>query len=309
MIKSIIYLDQEKMYSLSSQIFEGVTEYILNEVNSTTENTEEQKGPVGSGRVLADAMKLSERSIEKKFLHDHSLSLLEARLAELEIVDYVDATIKGEAKTVIKSFVRVTARANFIDAAKITSMLGSFNEIGEALTHVTNYSTGESIKKEICILKESSADNAKLTELRQLEKKIKDVAGLAKSTGLYQDPKFLKNLAIVTDFGFSDQLEVQQRVGEKLFSACLKRDCLRESEDLIIRKYSRRTERNLVVLGVVTQSEISPYNLIQDTMPETMSMKEAVTNLVNHIAAVEGALSGKAPYEIVIDPIAVYVTL
>jgi hypothetical protein len=38
-------------------------------------------------------------------------------------------------------------------------------------------------------------------------------------------------------------------------------------------------------------------------------MKEAVTNLVNHIAVIEGSLSGKASYEVVIDPIAVYVTL
>lgn len=55
MIKNIIYLDEAKMYSMSSQIFEGVTEYVLNEVSSTHEDTEEQKGPVGSGRVLADA--------------------------------------------------------------------------------------------------------------------------------------------------------------------------------------------------------------------------------------------------------------
>lgn len=32
MIKNFIYLDEEKLYSLSSQIFEGVTEYVLNRV-------------------------------------------------------------------------------------------------------------------------------------------------------------------------------------------------------------------------------------------------------------------------------------
>ena len=40
-----------------------------------------------------------------------------------------------------------------------------------------------------------------------------------------------------------------------------------------------------------------------------MSAKEAVTSLVNHIAAMETSLSGKASYEVVLDPIAVYVTL
>lgn len=122
MIKNIIYLDEAKMYSMSSQIFEGVTEYVLKEVSSTQEDTEEQKGPVGSGRVLADAMMLSERSVEKRFLHDHSLALFETRLAELDLVHHVSAPVANEL-AIEKSFVRVSARANFIDAAKITSML------------------------------------------------------------------------------------------------------------------------------------------------------------------------------------------
>lgn len=308
MIKSIIYLDEAKMYSMSSQIFEGVTEYVLNEVSSTKENSEEQKGPIGSGRVLADAMKLSERSVEKRFLHDHSLSLFEARLAELELVDQLDS-ITGVDLVVNKSFVRVSARANFIDAAKITSMLGSFNSIGEALAHVTNYVKIDETRKEIQQLKDSPNDKTRLAKLRQTEKSLADTAELAKQSGLYQDPKFLKHLALVTEFGFSDQLELQQRIGSRLFSACLKREYLRESEDLIIRKYSRKTEKTLVVLGVVTQSQLSSETTGNEIVPNVMTMKEAVTNLVNHIAAIEGSLSGKASYEVVIDPIAVYVTL
>lgn len=307
-MKSIIYLDEAKMYSMSSQIFEGVTEYVLKEVSSTKEDSEEQKGPVGSGRVLADAMKLSERSLEKRFLHDHSLSLFEERLTELQLVDHVDAKT-GSELLIDKSFVRVVARASFIDAAKITSLLKSFNGIGEALAHVTKYADIESTRKEIQGLKDSLKDKSKLAELRQMEKRLADTTELAKQSGLYQDPKFLKNLALVTEFGFSDQLEVQQRVGERLFSACLKRQYLREAEDLIIRKYSRKTEKSLVVLGVVTQSQRSQEGVDGDTSSESMTMKEAVTNLVNHIAAVEGSLSGKASYEVVIDPIAVYVTL
>ena len=154
-----------------------------------------------------------------------------------------------------------------------------------------------------------TTDKGKAAKLRQTEKRLTDTAELAKQAGLYQDPKFLKHLALVTEFGFSDQLEVQQRAGELLFSACLKRQCLRESEDLIIRKYSRKTEKTLVVLGVVTQSRIGPKTELDEVAPENMTMKEAITNIVNHIGAIEGSLSGKAPHEIVIDPIAVYFTL
>ncbi|MGZ9045043.1 MAG: DUF6414 family protein [Telluria sp.] len=243
-------------------------------------------------------------------MHDHSLTLFEARLAELDLVDYVDSAVNLETAPVIsKSFVRISARTNFIDAAKITSMLCSFNQIGEAITHVTNVSAIAMVRQEIKEAQGLSSEKGKLVTLRQLEKQLTDTAELAKKGGLYQDPKFLKHLALVTEFGFSDQLEVQQRIGERLYSACLKREYLRESVDLIIRKYSRKTEKKLVVLGVVTQSQLTPEETTSDVTPEQMSMKEAVTNLVNHIAAIESSLSGKAQNEVVIDPIAVYITL
>lgn len=307
MVKSIFYLDEAKMYSMSSQIFEGITEYILKERSTSTEESGEQKGPVGSGRVLADAMRLGERSIEKRFLHDHSLSLFEMRLNELSMMDHVDVPVEGESSLTGRSFVRVNARASFIDAAKITSMLASFNEVGEALAHVTNYSAIEAVRTQIQALQDSQGDKSGLAKLKKTESAMSDTAALAKKGGLYQDPKFLKHLARVTEFGYSDQLEIQQSVGSSLFSACLKRQCLRESEDLIIRKYSRRTEKKLVVLGVVTQSESVADAGVEAATGSTM--KQAIRTLVNHIAVIEGSLSGKAPNEIVLDPIAVYATV
>ncbi len=56
-IKNFIYLDEYKMYSISSQIFEGITEYLMNYEESTKEESEEQKGPISSGRVVADILK------------------------------------------------------------------------------------------------------------------------------------------------------------------------------------------------------------------------------------------------------------
>ena len=85
MIKNFVYLDEEKMYSLSSQIFEGITEYILSESTSESQKSESQKGDIGSGRILGDILKQADRQSEKKFLHDYScfdisLSLIILRL-------------------------------------------------------------------------------------------------------------------------------------------------------------------------------------------------------------------------------------
>ena len=68
MIKNFIYLDEEKMYSLSAQIFEGVTEYILNERSSELENAESQKGPITSGKILGDILRQVDNKIEKRIV-------------------------------------------------------------------------------------------------------------------------------------------------------------------------------------------------------------------------------------------------
>lgn len=64
-IKSFIYLDEYKMYSISSQIFEGITESLMSYQGSTTEKEEEQKGEFGSGRIMADILR-SESGTQKK---------------------------------------------------------------------------------------------------------------------------------------------------------------------------------------------------------------------------------------------------
>lgn len=54
MIKSFIYLDEDKMYSLSSQLFSGITEYIVSSRSEQESESADQKGPIGSGRILAE---------------------------------------------------------------------------------------------------------------------------------------------------------------------------------------------------------------------------------------------------------------
>ena len=51
-IKSFIYLDDYKMYSFSSQLFEGITQYILKEDVQAAEEQHEQKGRILSGMFM-----------------------------------------------------------------------------------------------------------------------------------------------------------------------------------------------------------------------------------------------------------------
>ncbi len=78
-IKSFLYLDYEKLKSHSSQIFEGVTEYVSKNESEIIESVEQQKGPVGSGLILGNILRKDKTSAESRFLEDYAYSLFEEK--------------------------------------------------------------------------------------------------------------------------------------------------------------------------------------------------------------------------------------
>lgn len=310
MIKNFIYLDQEKMYSLSSQIFEGITEYVLNENGTNNHESEEQKGPVGSGKVLADVIISSSKATEKKFFHDYSFTLFENHLLEQgKVLDLTKPSLKlTELKATISdfSFIKVKAKSTFNDVNKITELFSEFNTIGEALAHIGAFERINELDAELALLKQKNPGRNKISQLDTEHKKLTNLKALAKEKGLYQDQKFLDNLGLLTKYGFSDQFEITQLMGEVLFTSCLKRDFLRESEDLLVKKYSRKTEKEVVVLGIISQAFSENEAVPNDEGEDYSNMKGAILNLVEHLTNMENSISGKQANEVVIDPIAVY---
>lgn len=309
MIKNFIYLDEEKMYSLSSQIFEGITEYVLNESASNKHESETQKGPIGSGKVLGDVIISSNRATEKKFFHDYSFTLFESHLLKHgKILDLTQSMLSlSDLKSSITdfSFIKIKAKAVFNDVNKITELFSEFNTIGEALAHMGAFERIEELNIELASLKSKTSDRNKKSLLETEHKKLTNLKSLAKEGGLYQDQKFLDNLSLLTKYGFSDQFEITQSKGDVLFTSCLKRDLLREKEDLLVKKYSRKTEKEAVVLGIITQA-FSGYEAEPEDEKEYSNMKAAILNLVEHLTNMENSISGKQENEVVIDPIAVY---
>lgn len=309
MIKNFIYLDEQKMYSLSSQIFEGITEYVLKEESSENQDSESQKGPLGSGRILADVIIKSNKETEKKFLHDYSFTVFEKYLIEQDLVLTISSPFieLNELKKSINrfSFIKIKAKSVFNDVDKITELFSSFNAIGEAITQLVSFEELDKIKVEIEQLKVQTKDKNSKSRLNSELSRLTNISKLAKEKGLYKDPIFLNSLALLTKYGFSDQFEIQQFGGETLFTSCLKRDLLRENEDLLVKKYSRKTEKEVVVLGIISQAfSRSEPNI--DSVVDFSNMKAALMNMVEHLTLMENSISGKQINEVVIDPIAVY---
>jgi hypothetical protein len=310
MIKNFIYLDEDKMYSLSSQIFEGITEYVLNEDSTNNHESETQKGPVGSGKVLADVIISSSKATEKKFFHDYSFTLFENHLlAQGRVLDLTSSELTlDDLKATINdfSFIKVKAKSTFNDINKITELFSEFNTIGEALAHMGVFEQLNALNANIAALKQENAGKTKISPLESEVKRLSNFKALAQGSSLYQSQKFLDDLSLLTKYGFSDQFEVTQSLGDSLFTTCLTREFLREKEDLLVRKYSRKTEKEVVVFGMISQAFSENEVKLTIEGEDFPNMKAAILNLVEHLTNIENSISGKQPHEVVIDPIAVY---
>lgn len=314
MVKNIIYLDIDKLYSLSSQIFEGVTEYILNETHIEAEQTEEQKGPVGSGRILGDILKHNFKQSEMKFLSDYSYTLLEKKLIEENLVlNLNDSLNKDDFNSLlnVKSFMKVKGKAVFNDISSIKNTLDNFNAIGKALTHVTNFAEISKAKTEIESSNKSIKDRNERSKIKTKLSTVADINALAKKSGLVYDQKYLDDLSYLLSFGFHDQLEIQIAIENKLISANLKRDCMREENNLVIRKYSRKTEVDFILFGIITQFQNNDITDVEnkEESDNHESIKAALMSLVAQLTKVESTFTGRLTNEIIIDPIALYTEL
>ncbi len=317
-IKSFIYLDEYKMYSISSQIFAGLTEYVIDYSANAESEKEEQKGPIGSGRILADIISREGSIEEKKFLHDYSYTLFEDELIKdgkvLEInSDTVNVNIQ---KLDDFSFVKITGPSIFNDIEAINGTLTNFNEIGKAMIYVTNFESISSKKKDFEDELEKTTNKNKIRHLKKKMKEQLNIEELTKNSNLHQDEEFLRNLVYLLDYGFKDQFEIQIRLKHndednnqqtKNFSANLNRNHLKEEEGLLIRKYARYTEKAFVIFGIITQSQdLSDEKEIDQNENEPRNLKEAIINMVSKLYEVETTFTGRLKNEIIIDPIAVY---
>lgn len=308
-IKSFLYLDEYKMYSISSQIFEGITEYLIDYQGTTKEQEEQQRGPIGSGRVMADILRSVQMAQERIYLHDYSYTLFEDFLRDNDrILEISNDSLAASVKEIDEfGFVRIKAQVIFNDMNIIKSTLQEFNGFGEALAYVTNFESINPLQEQLETAAESSNDRNKRARIKQAQKRINATA-LAKSQGLYQDPNFLENLSIILNYGFEDRFEVQMPVGTYTFSADLKREYLREKEHMMVRKYSRFSEKEFVLLGSVAQSSDRPngpeVTTQSDSAPE--HMKAALMQMVQALSTIEESFTGKMRKEFIIDPIALY---
>lgn len=305
-IKSFIYLDDYKLYSLSSQMFQGFTEYIISGSTASTEEEEErQKGGFASGKMMSDILKKEKSSTEKKYLHDYAFNLLETELTQrgiLHTITTTDTTDTIQSKGIVK----VTGRSVFNDYSSLQATMSRFNSIGESFGY---FQFSEQIKS----LNDSASNALQSTKDRNQKAKIKNINARTNSllikflqeNGLHIAEEDIKHMLNIMEYGFHGELEFRVSPSGLPFqlSAILNREYLRDSESHFVSKYSRQTEYDFTMIGIITQSGKTSESLAER---EPTGIKNACLNLVNKLTVVENVFLGRIDNECIIDPIAIY---
>lgn len=281
MIRNFIYVDNDKLQSLSSQIFEGVIQQTVTSRMENRSEQEQQKGPLASGRLLGDIFSLGTATTETKFLADHAVTLLEAKLLADDLIAEAPTGVLAEDS---KSFVKFKSQVQFVDMPAVTKLLTNFNDLSLSLWRAINESMTYGDK----ILSDGEA---------------KKRAGEAQ---MQVNEKVAKSAADVIDYGFGDLLELFMPLGNYMISAPMKREFLRETEQSLIHKYSRSPQVEFTVLGTVTRVFGDDHRVDIPNVADAKDTSTAMRYLALHMETMERQFRSVGDREITIDPIAIY---
>ncbi len=305
-MRLFLYLDEYKLYSFSSQLFRGLVDHVVKISERSRDHRDEASDQKETARIVAEIASEGSTVAEKKFLHDYAYDLFENQLkASSALVDVgPDACLTDFQQP---KFIRVSGPGIFADAPSIHRTMEKFNPMAEALAYVTQNAAVVQAKAEVNQALATTTDRNKRERGKQALQRITPKA-LAETMGIRQDDEFLKQLTYLLKYGYGDQFHVQIPFScnseALLFTAVLNRQALRESEDLLLQKYSRLTDRSLVMVGVPTQAG-GPTAEAPSDGSETL--RAAMAAMIGYLSGMESQFTGRMEREIVLDPIAIYV--
>lgn len=305
-IKSFIYLDEDKMYSISSQLFEGMTQYILQEKIENFNEEQRQKGKFMSGRFMADMISQARGKSEMRHLHDFAFNLFEKELEDRSLL--YDIKSADELENLFdKGFVRIRGKVFFCDYARMQYIIENFNNIGRAFGNL-QYMANEQLtqfNQDIAATKDREQRNKKRQLVKHVEKQLEEQL---KQQGLILDDKYVKDLSTIMKFGFQESFEVRVIVSKSSlnFSVVANPQYFKENGNILVSKYSRITEKDFTIIGILTQVGKPKPDI---PILQGVDMKTAAQEMNETIANLEKQFNGRSENECIIDPIAIFTEL
>lgn len=311
-VRNFLYMDISTLYSMYSQVFEGITDSITEEkiIQAITSNTEGVPlTPARSETQATDA----HRRVESYVLHDHMYNRLEDQLWP-SIIDASEITSETAPSILPKNpLLKVSGRAEVEDYERIRAYLTQFNELGKVIAYAAKSKDPEH-KKRILDILVGLANPQNAGQRKQLEselEKLIDATREARDTGLLQDQFMLNRLAVFAEQFNPTGYEILIVPNDKMqFRGILSRDFLRISPQLISSLYGGQSELSWTMVGIVTHVQgmyQQPKNIELASDPTNPMMLDAYRNMFRKSRFFERMfLESYDGLEIIVSPLAVY---
>ena len=293
-LKNIVYIDYEKVYSLSSQLFEGIVQSAIEQQESTLSNVDalEVKTEKKSSS-LSDTSKLS--TVVNP--HDYHYLKFEKELIRLGLLSSISSDDFSADKIQSGSFIKITANIEIIDFNKLKNTTKDFTTLGYAIHYVNKYEQLEQIEN-LLLEKNITQNNKK--DLMNLKSEI--LKGIEKDSAK-EKKKFFDNLSNVLSYAYGNELEISQIINNYKFTSFLIRNFFKLSPEMLVKLYSRKTKSPFTVVGIITQSHTDQK---AETERDAIDIRSAAWNMNDAMADLESTFCMPHENEYFIEPIALY---
>ena len=136
-VRDFLYLDSEKLYSLASQVFEGVADRIAESFQSEQSRTDTTR--TLTGKNLDEKVANAALRAESKLLYDHLYNQLEDKLKGT-ILEPVGIDANNFHQMLDNSFlIKVRGQAVIDDYGRLSKFMERFNELGLSIAVITTF--------------------------------------------------------------------------------------------------------------------------------------------------------------------------
>lgn len=337
-IRDFIYVDAERLYSLYSQVFEGVAEQIVESFIAELTSSESHKGSIMGGSSKDAQVAEASRRTENKSLYDHMYNRLERKL-DAVITNATDITLENYHEVLTEAFmIKVSGPSEIEDYERIDLFMKRFNELADVIGYSQLHGIRTAIeagwKEKESEINQLSDRNKKAAAQRQLDKEKKDfekrVQDFLEQSGLRQDEKLLGYLRLFIEIfnphGFEITVNPPKSNQKIVYRGVVDRKWLRVQPDFLRALYGQAVKSTWTMVGKITyipytdlpneRTLVTPpdnpgvddeNNLLSKVESTNPSMRDPFRNMFTAARAFDQMfLESSERVEILIAPLAIY---
>ena len=304
------------MYSIASQLFEGLVHEAVNTEERQHEEGDHQKGEHGSGRLMADIVSEKTVTQERKFLYDYAYLLFEKELENKGKILDINNAIDDEAiRKHEGGYVRIHGHVTFVDIKNMIRMLDNYITMCRAFAYIQG---GALIERKIEEKRKRGSPSSGKSNSQTKKKNIREESEdevIREILGNVLDEKYLESLRYLIQFGFEESFEIEvdvpdRRQSDRKYIGLLDENFLREPKNNIVTTYSMLPDYKFTLFGRISRFDsLQEANLGAVGSNEHRSMREALLHSLKMVGNFDRTIIDGRENDIRVDPIAVYQTV